>query len=161
MNKMIIASLVVLTSACSSTQTVNEPMRVPTNQSTQEVANRFTATCAGFAKAGAEKGYASELTIFSDCMDQVILKLETDPDNISGIDWSSLNDTRVDADIPAKPTETMNVISETYTCADNAHWSGWHKSDRLNVKECICDAGYAADTSGETLTCGEIAQSKT
>ena len=73
---MIIVSLAMLMSACSSTQTVNKPMEVPTNQSTQEVANRFTATCAGFAKAGAEKGYASELTIFSDCMDQVILKLE-------------------------------------------------------------------------------------
>ncbi len=90
-----------------------------------------------------------------------VVRVETDPDKTSGIDWVSLNEHLVEAGIPAKPTGAMNIISETYNCADNAHWSGWHKSDRLNINECVCDTGYTAESSGETLTCGETASSKT
>lgn len=66
----------LLATGCASVKNQEDLKPIAANAAAEEVVMNITATCAGFAKAGVEKGYGGELSVFNECMDEAVKILE-------------------------------------------------------------------------------------
>lgn len=86
MKKITLISIFFIT-ACSSNNAVKDSpvmlensitdlTTIHKNSSPLDFSRNLTLTCAGFAKAGSQNGYGSELDIFIDCLNRAINLIE-------------------------------------------------------------------------------------
>lgn len=83
MKKLLIAACILSLSACTSSNIEvqeQETQEIPTlkgNITAEEAHAHFTAICNGYAKAGAENGFDTEVNIFSKCMENIQIRIHS------------------------------------------------------------------------------------